>query len=273
MKSTKTLSGLAAALLLAASCGTPAGITYFQDTSAEDITVSNNAQQIRLQPEDKVSIIVNTPDYKLNNLFNIPYTSRYLGSITDSYSSSSQGVSGYTIDANGDIDFPIVGKINIGGLTREEVAAKVKQELVSRDLVKEPVVTVEFMNLTISLMGEVAKPGRYTIGRDHITILDAISMAGDLTITGRRENVRVIREKDGVQKTFRVDLTNAEAVLASPVYYIQQNDIIYVEPNEMRMRQSTVNGNNVVSTSFWISIASLAATLTSTITVVLSRTK
>ena len=263
----RSFIAIAAAALMLASCATPTKVAYFQDTEANDLILDVQPLQIRLQPEDKISIIVNTENQQLTNLFNLAYTPKYLGMQSDTYQTL-QGVSGYTIDANGDIDFPVLGKVIVGGLTREEVAILIKNELVKRNLARTPVVTVDFMNLTISLMGEVSNPGRYAISRDHVTILDAISMAGDLTITGRRDCVKVIREKDGKQQTYTVDLTSIEDVVKSPVYYMQQNDIIYVMPNDMRLRQSTVNGNNIVSTSFWISIASLAATLVSTITVV-----
>ena len=263
---------LASVAVTLAACGTPKDITYFQDTANFDRVADVASQQIRLQPEDKISIIVNTVDLKLTNLFNLPYTTQYLGSQIES-TNQSRGVSCYTIDADGYIDFPVVGLIHVGGLTREEVEKKVKLELEVRDLVKDPVVTVEFMNLSFSLMGEVARPGRYSISKDHINVLDALAMGGDLTIYGKRNNVRVIREKDGTQQSYRLNLCNTSDLVNSPAYFLQQNDIIYVEPNDVRARQSTVNGNNVLSTSFWISIASLAATITTTISVVLSRAR
>ena len=198
----------------------------------------------------------------MTNLFNLPYISQRLGGVSQSVSSNySQAVSGYTIDEAGEIDFPVVGKIHVAGLTRPELAVRIKEELINRNLVKDPVVTVEFMNLTIAVMGEVNRPGRYAIEKDKLTLLDALSMAGDLTIFGNRENVKVLRVVDGKQVSYKVDLCNAQSVFSSPVYYIQQDDLIYIEPNEMRARQSTVNGNNVRSTSFWISVASLAASV------------
>ena len=124
-------------------------------------------------------------------------------------------------------------------------------------MINDPVVTVEFSNLYISVLGEVNNPGRYGIDRDKITLLDAIGMAGDLTIYGKRQNVVVMREEEGKQLFYRVDLTSVDDLYSSPVYYLQQKDVVYVEPNETRARQSTVNGNNVRSTSFWVSIASL----------------
>jgi len=162
---------------------------------------------------------------------------------------------------NGDVDFPVIGKIHLAGMTREEAAEYVKQELISNNLIKDPVVTVEFMNLTISVMGEVNKPGRYNIDKDQITIFDALSMAGDLTIYGLREHVTVMRQVDGEQKIYELNLTSARDVLSSPVFYLQQNDFIYVEPNKMRANQATVNGNSFLSSSFWVSVASLLVSL------------
>ena len=146
-------------------------------------------------------------------------------------------------------------------MRREEVAAYIKEQLTSSNLAKDAVVTVEFMNLSVSVMGEVSRPGRYNITRDNFTIFDALSSAGDLTITGKRDGVIVLREENGVQKKYTIDLCSAQDVLQSPVFYLQQNDMVYVEPNDVRARQSTINGNNVRSTSFWLSLASLATTI------------
>ena len=170
-------------------------------------------------------------------------------------------VSYYTVDSNGDIDFPVIGEIHIAGMTREEVASYIKNRLVKDKLVNDPVVVVEFVNVGVILAGEVNKPGRYEVNRDHITILEALGMAGDLTIQGKRENVLVVREENGKPKAYYVDLTKAQDLMNSPVYYLQQNDYVYVEPNNMRKRQSTVNGNNVLSASFWVSIASLMTSI------------
>ena len=267
----KLIVALAFAAGIIAGCAAPANIIYFQDTSDKEISTAVDPTQIRFRPEDEISIIINCPSAELMSQFNLPYITRYLGNDRLTSGGGNTGVCGYTIDDKGDIDFPVIGKIHVAGLTRSDVAALIKKELQSRDLVRDPVVTVDFMNLTVSLMGEVARPGRYSITRDHMTVLDALAQAGDLTITGRRDNIRVIREEDGVQHTYLLDLRSAEELAKSPAYYLCQNDVIYVEPNEMRTRQSTVNGNTVMSASFWISIASLAATLTSTITVVALR--
>ena len=251
---------LAAALLLAA-CGTPKEIIYFQDLAAGESATMLPESQIRLRPEDKIAIIVNTSNPQISTLFNLPYTAARIGQTTETTSSYSQGISGYTLDANGDIDFPVLGTLHIGGMRREEAAAYIKDRLISSEMTRDAVVTVEFMNLSVAVMGEVARPGRVNIIRDNFTIFDAISSAGDLTITAKRDGVIVLREEDGVQKKYVVNLCSAREVLSSPVFYLQQNDMVYVEPNDVRARQSTVNGNNVRSTSFWISIASLASNI------------
>ena len=154
-------------------------------------------------------------------------------------------------------------------MTRDEIARMIKNRLVEEGLVQDPIVTVEYLNLKVSVLGEVARPGRVSIDRDEYTILDALSAAGDLTIYGQRENIRVIRAENGIRKTYVVNICSTQDLFSSPVYYLQQNDMIYVEPNDVRARQSTVNGNNIRSTSFWISLASLLTSVTSTIVLLL----
>lgn len=255
------LAGLFVTCLLLAACGTPKEISYFQDLSAGDAASMLPESQIRLRPEDKVSIIVNTSNPEITRLFNLPYTTNRLGFVAEASTGYSPGISGYTLDADGNIDFPVLGSIHLGGLRREEAAAFIKDRLISTEMTRDAVVTVEFMNLSVAVMGEVANPGRYNIMRDNFTIFDAISSAGDLTIRGKRDGVIVLREEDGVQRKYVVNLCSAREVLASPVFYLQQNDMVYVEPNDVRARESTVNGNNIRSTSFWISVASLVSTI------------
>lgn len=251
---------LAASIILLGACSTSKNITYFQDLRPGESELTLTAPvEIRIHPKDKLSILVNSQDPRLTNLFNLPILSQQIG--LNSYSSSSRGVSGYTVDTNGNIDFPVLGQLHIAGMTREEVAAHIKKELQSHDLIKDPVVTVEYMNLSISVMGEVNRPGRYNIEKDELTILDALSQAGDLTIFGKREKVLVMRKENGKQRVYGINLCSGEHLYTSPVYYLQQNDVVYVEPNDTKARQSTVNGNNVRSTSFWISLASLLTSI------------
>lgn len=260
---------LSLAALLATACSAPK-IAYLEDINSGQTVQIANVKNIRILPDDKISVLVNSHDPLLSNLFNLPYVTRQLGAI-DNRSSYSQGLSGYTVDTEGNIDFPVLGKVHVAGLTRSEIAAKIKGELEGQNLVKDPVVTVEFLNLTVSVLGEVQRPGRFSIDKDRVTILDAISMAGDLTIHGKRQNVLVQRETDGQTTLYRVDLTKGSELYASPVYYLQQNDVVYVEPNAMKARQATVNGNNVRSTAFWFSLVSVLTSIATTVTVIVTK--
>lgn len=265
---------LFALVLLLSSCDVSKRITYFQDIQNYQTasTTEQPTPEIRLRPEDKISIIVNTKVPELTALFNLPYTARVLGAQTEQISSTSQGTSGYIIKADGTIDFPVLGAIEAAGKTRDELASFIKAELVNRNLVNDPVVTVEFVNLQFAVMGEVRSPGSYKITRDHITLLDALSMAGDLNINGRRDNVLVLRpDASGKLIAYVVDMRSFDNVQRSPAYYIHQNDYIYVEPNKKRANESTVNANTVQSASFWISVVSLLASLATTISVLSTR--
>lgn len=251
---------VAASVLVLDSCSTPKQISYFQDLRpGESELTLTTPTEIKIQPKDKLSILINSQDLRLTNLFNLPIVSQQVG---QEYSqNTTRGLSGYTVDSKGNIDFPVLGALHVQGMTREEVAVYIKKELRSHDLIKDPVVTVEFMNLSIDVIGEVNNPGRYSIDKDHLTILDALSRAGDLTIYGKREKVLVLRNENGTQRVYGVNLCSADHLYSSPAYYLQQNDVVYVEPNDTKARQSTVNGNNVRSTSFWISLASLLTSI------------
>ncbi len=257
---------LALALAALASCATPANVAYFQDVS-NDATLSHaQLQPIRLKPADQISIVVSSRDPQVTAMFNLPLYSNRIGQVTGSvseggYVSGAQGISGYTIDSEGYIDFPVLGRIHIADRTREQAAAHIKELLIESRQIKDPVVTVEFMNLSVAVLGEVTRPGRFRIDRDGFTILDALSLAGDLTINGQRENVILIRHEGAGDHTYTLDLTDAGKLYSSPAYYLQQGDMIYVTPNDKRIRESTINGNNVRSTSFWFSAASLATSV------------
>lgn len=240
-------------------------IVYFQDLQTDSLAFTVEPKYIRLQPDDKISIVVNSQNPKLTALFNLPVANRTLGSSSSSTSSSGGQVAAYAIDKDGNIDFPVLGTLHIAGMTREEVRSFIKNELVSQNLVNDAIVTVEYANLQVSVLGEVSSPGKYDINRDNLTILDALSMAGDLTINGKRNNVYVLRNENGKQVSYTVDLLSAKELYSSPVYFLQQNDVIYVEPNAMRARQSTVNGNALRSVSFWTSMVSFLTSISSII--------
>ena len=266
----KKLSILVAALTAALlwSCSTPTNIAYFQDTQDQQVLANQFVTPIRLKPMDQVSIIVNTRESVITAMFNKPYFTNRIGetqSLTSSSGSgstlSSNNISGYTLDAEGNIDFPIIGKINLAGKTREEAENHIKNLIIASKQTKEAVVTVEFMNLGFSVIGEVNRPGRYKIDRDRFTIFDALGLAQDLTINGQRENVTLLRHNGQNDEVFKLNLLDANQLYSSPAFYVQQGDVIYVTPNDKRMRESTVNGNTLRSSSTWISMASLAASL------------
>jgi len=259
---------LVTGIMALASCATPKNIAYFQDVKGESTIKADKAEPIRLKPMDQISIIVNSRDPQVTSMFNLPYFSNRIGqtqSMSDALSSggasSSQGMSGYTVDSQGYIDFPVLGLIKVGGLTREEVTEKIKEELLDSRQIKDPVVTVEFMNLGFAILGEVNRPGRYKIDRDRFTVLDAIALAGDLTINGQREDIMLVRHDGNKDHTYCLNMLDAKQIYSSPAFYVQQGDVIYVAPNDKRVRESTVNGNNVRSASFWISIASLVTSV------------
>lgn len=270
---------IVSATIAISSC-TPKNITYIQDFK-EDLVIENiQRKAMRVQPEDKISIIVHSKDPELAALFNLPVVTNSanaatgLSSGTSSRSrnySVSQGMSSYTVSPEGTIEFPVLGTLKIGGMTRNEVSAFIKGELMGRNLIKDPTVTVEFLNSGISILGEVRAPGRYDMNRDNINVLEAIALAGDLTIQGKRENVKVVREEvDGTIRIYQLDLTIGNKLMESPGYFLKQNDVVYVEPTDLKKRETTVNGNSTLSTGFWISATSL---LTSIAVLIVNLTK
>ena len=245
--------------LAVTSCNTYRKINYLQDVvpdEAERIAINKG---ILIQPKDMISIVVSSRNPELALMFNLPVISYQAGSESVS-GQGSQRLLGYVVDNDGNIDFPVLGLIHAAGLTRWELANEIKSKIVGMNYIKDPVVTVEFMNFKISVMGEVTSPGTYNIEGDKITLLQALSLAKDLTIFGRRDNVSVIREQDGERIVYQVDLRSA-SLFDSPAYYLQQNDIVYVEPNKVRAGQSTINENNIKSVSLWVSIGSFLTSL------------
>ena len=246
-------------LFVLASCKTYEKINYMQDVRVDTpVEVSVN-QGIRIQPQDMLSIVVSSKTPDLAMIFNLPVVSYQAGSEVVS-GAGSQRLLGYVVDNNGEIDFPVLGKIKVAGLTRWEVQEYIKKTIIDAGLMKDLVVTVEFMNFKISIMGEVNSPGTYTINGDKVTLLEALSMARDLTIYGKRDGVYVVREENGVRTTYNVDLRSV-SLFDSPVYYLRQNDVVYVEPNKVRAGQSTINENSLKSVSLWISIGSFLTSL------------
>lgn len=241
-------------IALLSSCKTPHDITYLQDVSVNVPIQTQTDGSIRFQPGDKLSIYVHSRDEKLMQLFNL---ARNVTSGNDNMGRQYA----YTVNDNGEIDFPVLGMVKIQGLTRNEVGQLIKKELIVNDYCKDPVVTVEFYNMTFSVLGTVGGAGMIPITKDKITLLDAIAMASDLQIDGKRKNVLVMRQEGMQQVPYRVDLTSAESIYNSPVYYIHQNDVVYVEPNNKNKRNSTVMGSSAYQPGFWMSLASFLASI------------
>lgn len=245
--------------LALASCKTYKNINYIQDVQVNTTESIAENQGIRIQPKDMLSIVVSSKTPELAMAFNLPVVSYQAGSEVVS-NGGNMRLLGYVVDNDGNIDFPLLGKIQVAGLTRWQLQELIKQQIVNAGLMKELVVTVEFMNFKVSIMGEVNAPGSYTINGDKVTILEALSMAKDLTIFGKRDGVYVIREENGKRTTYNVDLRSVD-LFNSPAYYLRQNDVVYVEPNKVRAGQSTINENSLKSVSLWISISSFLTSL------------
>lgn len=256
------------------SCSTPSNVVYFQDAEQVNNMLLQPVQQFRLRPEDKINIVVSSSNPMLEKQFTLMTSGNsrgVLGGSVTPQTSASGGSSGpnqmvaYTVDEQGTITFPILGKLSVAGKTRRELATYIRNRLIERNLVSDPIVTVEYVNLGVNVLGEVNKAGHIDITKDHFTIADAIAYAGDLKIDANRENVMVSREVDGVQQIFYIDLTNMQQMLTSPAYYLQQNDLVYIAPNEKRMRESQSYGNTFNNPSIWISIVTMLVTIGSVI--------
>ena len=238
--------------LLFTACKASEEIIYMQNIIPDSsIAVSQN-KGIEIQPKDMLSIMVSGKDPNITALLNLPRISM---NTSAEIKGNTSGLA-YTVDKNGEINFPLLGKLKVAGLTRWELQEKIKRELQDKHILNDAIVSVEFKNFKISILGEVAKPGSYNIEGDKVTILQALSLAGDLTIYGERSNVKVIREINGERTIYSLDLRSTD-LFKSGGYFLKQNDVIYVQPNNVRAGQSTVKENNLKSVGLWISITSL----------------
>lgn len=245
---------LVAAAAMLASCAAPKDIIYFQNRVVNQPEKIEKHAGIVIQPKDKISIVVSCRNPELVTMFNLSSQPGMTGGSTGT-------LIGYVVDNEGYIEFPVLGPIKVSGLTRWELSELIKQKLIKGGLLSDAVVTVEFLNFKISVLGEVNAPGTYGIDGDKLNVLQAISMAGDLTIYGLRENVSVIRERNGERVFYQVNLCDV-SLFDSPAYYLQQNDIIYVEPSEVVTRQSTTDEKSMRIASLLISSGSLLISIT-----------
>jgi len=251
-------------VLFFTSCAPIEDFNYFQDVAAGDATkIFESDKMITIKPLDRISVVVSSKDSELAQMFNLFTTQNYAnqgkrGTNLSSYTYTTF----YTVALDGNIDMPILGQVGVAGLTRDEICKKVKNLIINNAQgFKDPTVTVDFASLNVRMLGEVKNPGTLSIEKDQFTILDAIASAGDLTVYGNRKNIKVFRNENGQQKVYQVDLTKSKDLVASPVYMLQQNDVVYVEPNKVKARQSTANGNTLVTPAFWMSAASFLMTV------------
>ena len=250
--------------LLLASCATNKRAAYIQQVQTAIPTAIEQDYQIRIKPLDRLTVTINSKDPELAAPFNAASSYNSLNGLS-SYSSSSNGnLQILTVDKEGKIQLPIIGEIDCDGLTRNELAKKIENTIRENGMVHDPIVIIQFADVKFSVLGEVARPGQFSITKDRISLFDALAMAGDLTIYGQRENVALIREENGMRTVHYFDLKNPD-ILTSPYFYLQQDDVVYVTPNKYKAQAGEINQNR----SFYISLVSVAvsvATLLVTIT-------
>lgn len=232
-------------------CTSRKNLTYFQGDLIDKQL--NKYYSPKLKPDDILSIIIMGQDEISVKPFNL--LTNNINQAAGGYNTGNATPPGYLIDNEGFVEMPVIGKIKLGGLSREEAINHIKEKLTS--YLKNPTIILRILNYKVTVLGEVKNPGTFTIPNERITLLEAIGIAGDLQITGLRKNVIVIREEDGVRTETSVDLTKKD-LFYSPVYYLQQNDVVYIEPNRAKRNSSLVNATNVGLT---ISIISLLVTL------------
>ncbi len=230
-------------LVLFSSCASQKMTSYLQGVDQTIVQDIEQSYEIRIQPDDLIAILVNSRSPELAQMFNLPMIAYQ----TESKLIGQNRALGYLVNGEGNIEFPQLGTIHVEGMTRSELAQYIKDMLIADGQIKDPIVTVQMLNFQVSVIGEVARPGSFLIENDKITIFDALSRAGDLTIYGQRENVKVIREENGKRTIAMVDLRDID-ILSSPYYYLQQDDVVYVEPNKVRAGQREINSNRTIGT-------------------------
>lgn len=227
-------------VIMATSCASRKDIAYFQDRPLSDGYIDSAPEQLIYKPDDILTINVSAADPIAAQPFNLSIVSESDDLINASGRTRMQT---YLIDYNGNIEFPVLGTLHIAGMTRIALTAMLKEKI--SEYAKDPIVNVRLVNFTITVIGEVSRPGTFTIQDERISLPEALGLANDLTIFGKRKNVLLIREVDGKKKFAKIDLTSVNTV-SSPLYYLQQNDVIIVEQNNARIRSANYNQNNAV---------------------------
>lgn len=246
-------------------CNAQQNVLYLQniESGATSCIAENNI--IRIKPLDQITIVVNSKNPELAIPFNSSSNYNALtGSVITSATGSENSIQVLTVDSQGYINMPIIGRVECAGMTREELAQSIETLIREGGYIQDPSVNVRFASLTLSVVGEVNRPGRYDIKKDKLTIFEALALAGDMTIYGKRDDVLVVREVDGKNTVTTLDLRSPE-VFNSPCYYLEQNDVVIVNPNKYKAATAEINQNR----SFWISLTSTAISLATFLTVLL----
>lgn len=224
-----------------------------QDIAAAQSEIQATVHETKIKPNDLLTIVVSADDPLAAAPFNLPITPSYTPN--GPQINTIQQLQTYLVSDEGNISFPVLGTISIAGKERKEAVDLLEERL--KEYIKNPIVNLRIVNYNISVLGEVTKPGNFTVQDERITVLEALSLAGDLTIYGKRNNILVVRDQgDSTKVNYRIDLTNSD-FMKSPAFYLQQNDIVYVEPNRAQVQSSTYNRNTPV----YISIASVLISL------------
>lgn len=264
MKSYKVLLSVCFIACLLSACGSVKDITYLQGEGLLKKTAIADTFDLKIQKDDLLDIVVSCIEPELLRPFIQQYSGgggyggNYSGGYDGNYTGNVGYNRGYLVEIDGTINYPLLGKIKVSGLTRREVIDLIEGRLKKEGYIADPIVTVRFLNFRISVLGEVSRPGTYNISSERITLLEALSIAGDLTIHGRRDRVAVIREIDGERIILYHDLRSMD-VFQSPNYYLKQNDMIYVEPN--RVKAETSKQNQFTNVGTWMSIISFLASM------------
>lgn len=258
-KITSSLILLTSAIVLLTSCGSVKNVAYLQNSDYIDFNRSEYLYDARIMPKDVLTITVNTVNPEASAPYNLIVRST-LTSTSSLVSTSGGSLQTYLVGNDGTIEFPVLGTLQVGGLTKAQCEQMIHDKLRPfMNVAENPVVTVRMSNYKISVLGEVNRPGMFTVGNEKINILEALSQAGDLTIYGVRDKVKLIRENaQGKKEIHTLDLNDAN-IISSPYYYLQQNDIVYVEPNKVKAKNSTIGQ----STTLWLTSTSILISLTS----------
>ena len=250
------------------SCKPSRDLVYFSNLEDSDIDTTRTIENLEtptIQPDDVLGITVNSLSVESNMLFNQGVLGTLGSPVAEGDQQQNRQVEGYLVDQGGFVNFPVIGRLKLGGLTRAEATDTI-QNILNRDYVENPTVNIRFLNFKVTVLGEVRNPSSYVITTERINVLEAIALAGDMTAVGKRENVLIIRENNGKRKLLRVNL-NDKKLLESPDYYLQQNDIVYIEADSYKAAQADLRRANV---QFVLSITLTAMTI-ATLAITLSR--